>query len=136
MTTLEIVNLTLTIAGLMLGIYSAWPRLMRFVSKMKTGLSETARRSVARQELYKSLAISDPIFFLAFICRKLAFSLLLFWLASYSNSLLALTTTPLVKALLWFPHTALLAFASYSLGVVSGFCNSIVRRKLEAVRAA
>lgn len=79
---MESLNFWIGFAGLALGLISAWPRLARWFNSARGFYSDRAKRNESKLLIRYRLAISDPVYLIAYTTQTLAVGAGFFWLGS------------------------------------------------------
>jgi len=126
-------NLGLSIAGLLLGLISAWPKLAAWSGSTKNGYSGRAKRAADLRILRFKIAAVDPSYFVAYASFNITLSFGLFGLA---QSLGAVSSAhPAVTVAAIVVRLVLSLLAGGLAGNILGLSMVIMRRKEKDARA-
>lgn len=126
-------NLGLSIAGLLLGLISAWPKLITWTSSAKNVYSERAKRAADLRVLRFKIAVVDPSYFVAYASFNITLSFGLFWLAQSLSTVSSVH--PVLTGTVFIGRLILSILAGGLAGNILGLSMVIMHRKEKEVRA-
>jgi len=126
-------NLGLSIAGLLLGLISAWPKLVAWISSAKNVYSVRAKRAADLRVLRFDIAAVDPSYFVAYASFNITLS---FGLFGFAQSLGTVSSVhPVITVGAFVGRLILSLFAGGLAGNILGLSMVIMRRKEKDARA-
>lgn len=126
-------NLGLSIAGLLLGLVSVWPKLVAWAGSAKNVYSGRAKRAADLRVLRLNIATVDPSYFVAYASFNITLSFGLFGFAQILGTVSS--AHPVIAVAAFIGRLILSLLAGGLAGNILGLSMVIMRRKERDARA-